>query len=68
MAVEVLAKAFITVKKEDREFSLVCANNANLGEAYAAWQDIGNWLVERIQQDLEARKPQEAASEATKEG
>ena len=68
MAPDVNVKAFVTVKKNDNEFSLVCANNANLGEAYSAWQEIGQWLVEKIQQDLAARKPVEAAPEAPKEG
>ena len=67
MAAEVLAKAFITVKKEGGDYSLVCSNSANLGEAYSAWQEIGTWLVEKIQADLAARKPAEAAPEAPKE-
>lgn len=67
MAAEVLAKAFITVKKEGGDYSLVCSNSANLGEAYSAWQEIGEWLVDRIKTDIEARKPKEAAPEAPKE-
>ncbi len=68
MTPEVIVKAFVTIKKNDNEYSLVCSNNANLGEAYSAWQDIGAWIVDKIQQDLATRKPQEAVPEASKEG
>jgi hypothetical protein len=67
MAAEIIVKAFVTVKKEKGEYALVCSNSADLGEAYTAWQEIGAWIVERIQQDLAARKPAEAAPEAPKE-
>jgi hypothetical protein len=60
MIPEVLGKAHIIVKKGENEYVLVCNNNANLGEAYSAWQDIGACLVNKIQQDLESRKPVEA--------
>jgi hypothetical protein len=68
MAAEVVGMAHITVKKGDTQYALVCSNTANLGEAYQAWQEIGQYLVDRIQQDLASRKPVEAAPEAPKEG
>jgi hypothetical protein len=66
MAAEVIMKAFVTVKKEKGEYALVCSSSSDLGEAYTAWQEIGNWIVDRIQADLAARKPQEAAQEQAK--
>lgn len=62
MIPEISTKAFITVKIGDNDYSLFCSNSANLGEAYRAWQEIGNWIVGQIQKDLESRKPQEATA------
>lgn len=57
MTPDINVKVFVTVKKENAEYSLICNSNANLGEAYSAWQEIGVWIVEKIKQDLENRKP-----------
>ncbi len=69
--VDVRVQAFISVKKEDREYSLVCSNDSKLGEAYDAWREIGDYLVQRIseanQQLQQSQQAPVAVPEAPKE-
>lgn len=67
MSAELNLRAFVTVKRESGEYSFVCANNANLVECYQAWCEIGDWMAEKIRQDVENRKPKDMSEEIKKE-
>jgi hypothetical protein len=57
---EVTAQATITEKTEKATVSLICENNANPIDVYLAWQKIGDWLIQKIQEMHKAREPQKA--------
>lgn len=63
--VQVLQKAFIQVKKGENEYILACNNNANLGEAFDAVQEISSYIVQRIQEHQKSNE--RPAEEAPKE-
>lgn len=64
---EVDVKAYITEKVDNREYSLVCANSADLVEAYGAWHKIGQWILTKINENHAAQKPVEAPNEVPQE-
>lgn len=45
---EFVNKAYLNVKKQDKIYSFVCDHNSPLGEVYDAWQEIGQFLIHKI--------------------
>lgn len=54
--VEIISQATIKVEKAGNEYALVCGNNCNVIEAYQAWQEIGDWLLQKIQEGHQSRE------------
>jgi len=47
---EIQTQAVVLVKKDDRTYSFVCANNSTLGEVYDVIQEMRSYIFERIKE------------------
>jgi len=49
----------LKVRKNDKDYIFSCENGADLGEAYSAYCEIGQWFIEKITEAEKAKKPKE---------
>ena len=56
-------KVSVKVKKNEKQYEFICENGSDLGEAYSAYCEIGQWFLERITESEKAKRPKEEPEE-----
>lgn len=54
---EIKSLITIIVKKQDKEFVFSCENGSDLGTAYSAYCEMGQWFVEKITEAENQKQP-----------
>lgn len=65
--VDVSTKAFLMVKKEEREYHFSCSNSSSLGEIYDVLREMTAYVVEKVNDFEKTQQPKQGPDEAPKE-
>lgn len=47
----------VVVRRDEKEFIFSCENGADLGLAYSAYCEMGQWFIERITEAEKQKQP-----------